>query len=203
MDQQHQQQSAFPLMIRASALVEKLRSTLGDGVDSALLLSGSPASAGALLAAVSATRPADFARSQECHMLVALVANIWRSYSSTLHGMPADPTMMMMMFTPQQAAGLAASGSGFGGAGGGGTTELEAMVLDLDTGRICCAALGGRHVLVLHSSSPALAEIGMMKVKAANATPDLLEALRLVPPTAALRNIGGDASSAFMSPTKS
>jgi hypothetical protein len=158
------------MMIKASALADLLQLTLGDGVDSAMLLS----STGTLLSAVSAQQGPGFAETQTCRMFVALVANMWRSYSSTLGGMPVEPGTV---------ADSSMSGSSTGNnsenGGVGASTDLEVVVLEPEQGKLCCVSVGKRHVLILYATSSSAVEIGMMKVKAGRVMGDLLGAMCL------------------------
>ena len=153
--------SAPPVMVKASSLATSLRRAIGDGVESALLLTTS----GALMCTASNRVAFDFARSQECRKQTAIVANLWRTYAQSANGMPCDTAP-----TPH------------GDASGGGAAanqDLELVLAELETHRLCCVGLGGRAVLALFAT-PAT-ELGMLKLKAASLQAELFDGLRLAP----------------------
>lgn len=262
--------TAPPVMVKASVLSDKLRNVVGEGVDSALLLTTS----GAILSTASSR--VDFARSQECKMLAALVANIWRTYAHSSHGAPCEPNGSLHhhhLHLQQQQSHLLQHGGGhniqhsnfhnqqggwnsgtfhqhpggnqyhthnnsnnnaygninqFGGGGqqlqhqlqqqqqqqsnssvaanavqqqqgigGSSATDLELVLAELDTSKLCCFGLGGKAVLALFATSST--ELGLLKLKAASLQAELYDGLRL-----ALRNDFGNITiSGANSPSRS
>jgi predicted regulator of Ras-like GTPase activity (Roadblock/LC7/MglB family) len=163
--------AAPPVMVKASVLAEKLNSAIGDGVDCALLMT----TAGALLTTASAKT--GFARSQECRMLAALVANIWRVYAQSSGGAPSDAPAAAPADGSWSGARGAGGANGAGAAAAAANSDLELVLAELETHRLCCVGLGGRAVLALFATSGT--ELGLLKLKAASLQGELYEGLRL------------------------
>lgn len=146
-----------PVMVKASLLYDKLRNALGDGVDIVLLLTSS----GSLMS--SASIRVGFSQSQECRTLAALTANIWRTYASTQKGMPV--------------ASKNAPHSSGGGDDDDTVSELEFVLAELETNKLCCFGMGGKAVLALFAANST--ELGMIKLKAASLQGELFDSIQL------------------------
>jgi hypothetical protein len=151
--------AAPPVLLKAGLLAEKLQNSVGDGVDIVLLLSTS----GALLS--TASNRTEFARSQECRMLAALTANLWRNYASQCSVLNA------------QSGNKGAGGAPSPAPAAAGATELDFILAELETNKLCVFGMGGRAVLALYAQSSV--ELGLLKLKAASLQGELFDGVKL------------------------
>jgi hypothetical protein len=169
-----------PVMVKSSVLHDKLRHAIGEGVDIAMILTTS----GSLLCATSG-RGTNFGHSQECRMLAALVANVWRTYASVQKGASrsSQPAPASSSSQPAGAAAAAASSSQIKERAtapsleNSENSELDFVIAELETNKLCAFGMGGRAVLALFASNST--ELGLLKLKAASLQGELFSGISL------------------------